>query len=141
MWLGKPTGSAMPLMWAHAEYIKLLRSTADGAVYDAIPEVTERYLGQHRDRMQLEVWKPSRKVRFVRAGATLRVLGDTKFTLHWSSDDWQTVHDTPSAANALQIDYVDLPTPAGGPGSRLRFTFYWTVADRWEGRDYSVSVE
>ena len=26
MFLGKPTGSAMPLMWAHAEYIKLLRS-------------------------------------------------------------------------------------------------------------------
>ena len=41
-WLGKPTGSAMPLMWAHAEYIKLLRSTADGKVYDAIPEVAER---------------------------------------------------------------------------------------------------
>jgi hypothetical protein len=35
----------MPLMWAHAEYIKLLRSTADGKVYDAIPEVAERYLG------------------------------------------------------------------------------------------------
>ncbi len=30
-------GSAMPLMWAHAEYIKLLRSTADGKVYDTVP--------------------------------------------------------------------------------------------------------
>src|SRR5262249_42363445 len=27
---GKPTGSAMPLVWAHAEYVKLLRSLADG---------------------------------------------------------------------------------------------------------------
>jgi glucoamylase len=26
MYRGRPTGSAMPLMWAHAEYIKLLRS-------------------------------------------------------------------------------------------------------------------
>src|SRR5579864_3981962 len=26
MYLGRPTGSAMPLMWAHAEYVKLLRS-------------------------------------------------------------------------------------------------------------------
>ena len=57
-WLGKPTGSAMPLMWAHAEYIKLLRSTADGKVYDAIPEVAERYLGKRNDRTTLEVWKP-----------------------------------------------------------------------------------
>ena len=27
---GKPSGSAMPLVWAHAEHIKLLRSLADG---------------------------------------------------------------------------------------------------------------
>ena len=42
--LGKPTGSAMPLMWAHAEYIKLLRSASDRQVYDVIPEVRQRYL-------------------------------------------------------------------------------------------------
>ncbi len=35
MWLGQPTGSAMPLMWAHAEYIKLLRSTMERKVYGA----------------------------------------------------------------------------------------------------------
>ena len=44
MRLGEPTGSAMPLMWAHAEYVKLLRSAADGKVFDQIPEVAERYL-------------------------------------------------------------------------------------------------
>ncbi|KAJ8135882.1 hypothetical protein OY671_010905, partial [Metschnikowia pulcherrima] len=26
LYKGRPTGSAMPLAWAHAEYIKLLRS-------------------------------------------------------------------------------------------------------------------
>jgi glucoamylase len=39
MRLGEPTGSAMPLMWAHAEYVKLLRSAADGKVFDQVPEV------------------------------------------------------------------------------------------------------
>src|ERR1019366_3162417 len=34
MFLGRPTGSAMPLMWAHGEYIKLLRSVSDGRVFD-----------------------------------------------------------------------------------------------------------
>src|SRR5208337_3395901 len=38
MQFGKPTGSAMPLMWAHAEYIKLLRSVRDGKAFDLIPE-------------------------------------------------------------------------------------------------------
>ena len=35
---GKPSGSAMPLVWAHAEHIKLLRSLADGQVYDMPPQ-------------------------------------------------------------------------------------------------------
>jgi glucoamylase len=41
MFYGKPTGAAMPLMWAHAEYLKLLRSTADGVVFDLIPSLAD----------------------------------------------------------------------------------------------------
>jgi glucoamylase len=48
MFLGRPTGSAMPLMWAHAEYVKLLRSASDGQVFDLIPEVASRYLGNRK---------------------------------------------------------------------------------------------
>ena len=43
MFFGRPTGGAMPLLWAHAEYIKLVRSAADGQVFDLIPEVADRY--------------------------------------------------------------------------------------------------
>ena len=35
--LGRPSGSAMPLVWAHAEHIKLLRSLRDGGVFDMPP--------------------------------------------------------------------------------------------------------
>jgi glucoamylase len=31
---GQPTGSAMPLLWAHGEYVKLRRSLRDGRVFD-----------------------------------------------------------------------------------------------------------
>ena len=139
-WLGKPTGSAMPLMWAHAEYIKLLRSTADGKVYDAIPEVAERYLGKRNDRARLEVWKPTRHVRFMRAGEVLRVHGDAPFTLRWSSDNWKTVSDSKSTQNALQLDYVDLKDAATKVGTCLCFTFLWTEDNRWEGQNYEVTV-
>ena len=37
MYRGRTAGSAMPLMWAHAEYVKLLRSIADGRVFDLDP--------------------------------------------------------------------------------------------------------
>ncbi len=140
MWRGQPTGSAMPLMWAHAEYIKLLRSTTDGKVYDAIPEVAKRYLGERGERKQLEVWKPNRHVRFMRVGEILRVQGENAFNLHWSSDNWATVHDTHSNQNSLQIDYVDLPDVATSSGTCIHFTFFWTEGNRWEGQDYSVTV-
>ncbi len=41
--LGQPAGSAVPLVWAHAEYLKLLRSAVDGKVFDRIDPVYERY--------------------------------------------------------------------------------------------------
>ena len=59
MFLGRPTGSAMPLMWAHAEYIKLLRSVSDGHVFDLIPEVANRYLGDKKACQLFEIWKPN----------------------------------------------------------------------------------
>jgi glucoamylase len=140
MWRGRPTGSAMPLMWAHAEYIKLLRSTADGKVYDAIPEVAKRYLGRRGAQKRLEVWKQIRRVRFMQPGEILRVQGDAPFTLHWSDDNWKTAHDAQSAQNALQISYVDVPEGATSSGTCIRFTFHWTEDGRWEGQDYAVTV-
>jgi len=127
-------------MWAHAEYIKLLRSTSDGKVYDAIPEVAARYLGKRDKRKQLDISKPNRKVRFMRAGEILRVHGYAAFTLRWSSDNWKSVHDTRSTRNALHIDYVDLTDVITSSGICIRFTFFWIEDDRWEGQDYRVTV-
>jgi glucoamylase len=41
--IGEGTNSATPLAWTHAEYIKLLRSLADGAVWDQNPATAARY--------------------------------------------------------------------------------------------------
>ena len=44
MLMGRPTGSALPLVWAHAEYIKLVRSERDAAIFDLIAPVHKRYI-------------------------------------------------------------------------------------------------
>jgi len=135
---GGPTGAAMPLMWAHAEYIKLLRSVADGGVFDLIPEVAERYLGK-RGRHDLEVWKRNRQVQSVPAGSVLRVQSRDPFTLHWSIDEWKKPVDTVSQTTAIGIHFVDI---AVAPDHRapILFTFLWRNDSRWEGRDYKVAV-
>ena len=136
LFLGRPTGSAMPLMWAHAEYIKLLRSAHDGAVYDRIPVVAERYL-PGKGRKDLEVWKLQRQARAVAPGATLRIQDARAFRLRWTLDDWKNSNDTPSADALPGMDFVDIAVPKG-QRAPVRFAFYWLDARTWEGRDFTV---
>jgi glucoamylase len=113
----------MPLMWAHAEYVKLLRSTADGNVFDRVPAVAQRYLSGDGQKKKLEVWKLNRRVRFMRPGEMLRVIGQWRFRLRWTSDDWASAQDSPSQTNGLDIDYVDL-AEFTTPGMVIEFTFF-----------------
>jgi glucoamylase len=140
MFLGRPTGSAMPLMWAHAEYIKVLRSVSDGRVFDLIPEVADRYLADRKARQLFEIWKPNRQVRSVKRGYTLRIQVPAAFRLHWSANDWQSVEDSPSSDQVLEFYFVDIPI-TDAQRAPIRFTFFWTTENRWEERDYVVAVE
>jgi glucoamylase len=138
--LGRPTGSAMPLMWAHGEYIKLLRSARDGKIFDLIPEVEKRYIEDRSRCKRLEIWKPNRQVRTIRRGHTLRVQAQDSFRLHWSCDRWNTIKDTQSTSTSLGIEYVDIDTSIVVQTASIVFTFLWVKNSKWEGRDYRVSV-
>ncbi len=80
-----------------------------------------------------------RQVRTVQKGYTLRIQAPATFRLHWSRDDWQTGEDTASSPTALGIEFVDITIPPTQQAA-IRFTFFWTASDRWEGRDYVVAV-
>jgi glucoamylase len=142
MFRGKPSGSAMPLLWAHAEYIKLLRSASEGRVYDWIPEVSRRYVTDRQKREPMEVWKLDRQIRFIPQGSKLRIQGKEQFRLRWSNDDWKTQSDSESKSNALQVDFVDLPVEISvNRGTQINFTFFWMTAGTWEGRNFAVTVQ
>ena len=131
-------------MWAHAEYVKLLRSTADGKVFDLIPEVATRYQGKGaRERLKgkrFEVWKPIRKVRRMREGEILRIQTDDPFIVQWSIDQGVTTHQHASHRNSLDIEVFDLEGIDAQIGVSIQFTFYWTNKKQWEGQDYVVTV-
>ncbi|MGP8134880.1 MAG: glycoside hydrolase family 15 protein [Thermoplasmata archaeon] len=137
--LGRPTEAAMPLAWAHAEYVKLLRSASDRVVFDRERAVADRYLSSSHRRRPLEIWKFNRRPATVAPDAPLRVVADRTFRLHASADDWRTTTDRDSLATGLGLHYVDLE-PLDRPGHSWRFTFYWPEADRWEGSDFAVTA-
>jgi glucoamylase len=139
MYFGKPAGSAMPLMWAHAEYVKLLRSVTDGQVFDLIPIVAERYLNG-RGRKDLEVWKAVRQVKEVVAGQVLRIQAPEPFRLHWTDDGWATASDTSSTSTGIGIEFVDIAINDDQIGP-VEFTFLWTSPDRWEGHNFEVRIK
>lgn len=137
--LGRPTEAAMPLAWAHAEYLKLLRSTRDGDPFDRIPEVVDRYRLAAARQVVPEVYKAGYRPASVPAGRPLWVIQPAAFRLHWSTDDWRTVTDTDSTPTATGLHFVVLDRMAA-PGGAVVFTSYWTDAQRWEGEDHRVDV-
>ena len=73
-------------MWAHAEYIKLLRSASDGKVFDLIPAVADRY--QHRcDCTKLEIWKPNRRIHAIQPGGTARATASYNLRIRPTTPD------------------------------------------------------
>ena len=139
LYLGRPTGAAMPLAWAHAEYLKLLRSVRDKAVFDRIPAVEDRYLDDSKRYKLLEIWKFNRQPRFVKKGYTLRVQAHEPFRLRWTRDEWKITGNTPSTPTALGIEFGDIVVP-DSQQAPVRFRFFWTARGDWEERDYVVSV-
>jgi glucoamylase len=144
MRFGRSTGSVKPLVWAHSEYIKLLRSVSDGVVFDLLPEVAERYIAKTTPRSlnkRLEIWKHRHQPSRVVAGSVLRIQANEAFRLHWSYDDWKTIMDTDSTPTRLSLEYVDIPIPEErAPTSPIKFTFFLKASESWEGKDYAVTI-
>jgi glucoamylase len=139
LFFGKPSGSAMPLVWAHAEYVKLCRSLADGRVFDTPSQTVARYrAGAHPS--PYAVWRFNHKSRTMPPGQILRIETLEPAIVHWSADDWRTVLDSETRDTGLGIHVADLPTDALAQGDLVRFTFRWTRVDRWEGVDFAIAV-
>jgi glucoamylase len=137
---GRPSGSAMPLAWAHAEYLKLRRSLRDGRIFDVPPQTTGRYVVD-RTESPYAFWRFNHRTRSIRTGRRLRLETLVPAVVHWSTDGWRTIHDTPARATGLGEYVIDLPTETLLADVRIDFTFYWPEVDRWEREDFSVVVE
>jgi glucoamylase len=140
LFLGQASGSAMPLVWAHAEYLKLCRSLFDGQVFDQPPQTVQRYLVQQTTSDRI-VWRFNNKVRAMPANRTLRVETLVPAVVHWSVDGWHTVHDTATRDTTLGVHVADVGTRDLRCGEHVDLTFYWPEAGRWEGINFQVCIE
>ena len=136
---GRGTGSATPLVWAHAEYIKLLRTKRDCRGCDIIPEVYDRYTGR-KTSLPLSAWKVNKPIKRMKASDILRIVTHEPAILHWGIDDWMSSKDSELSPSGLGTFYFDLPSGTFKAGDTFLFTFYHPLRDVWEGGDYRISV-
>ena len=140
---GKSSGAAQPLVWAHSEYLKLLRSAADGQIFDCLSCVKERYgvaPGTRTFANKLEIFQTSRPVKVLAAGMTLRVVDTVRFRVVYTMDGWKTNATMESKPVGYAGSYADIATVTGWHGT-IAFTFYWPGQDKWLGRNFEVTVE
>jgi glucoamylase len=140
LFYGRPSGSAMPLVWAHAEYVKLCRSLQEGRVFDKPPQPVQRYLVQ-KTTSPHGLWSFGNKSRTVAVGRILRLEVLAPAVVHWSTDGWQTIHDTRTRDTGLGLYIADLPTDRLPAGTEVLFSFFWPAADRWEGVNFGVILQ
>ena len=142
MQLGQPAGSAVPLVWAHAEYLKLLRSAFDGKVFDCIDPVYRRYCdaeGRKQRRMDLEIYSRRRPIQRMTAGRNLGILDEGMFEVVWSDDGWQTKHATPSREMGSAGYYAEISPAAGS--SEVEWTLHWPIQEGWLGHNMKVKLD
>ncbi len=140
LWNGHPSGSAMPLVWAHAEYVKLVRSLLDGVVFDMPDSPYDRYVRRGVEARHA-IWSGANKTRAMRPGRVLRVQTNRRALVHWTRDGWSTSHDTPAReVTSLGVFLADLETQALEAGTMLDFTLYYPDEQRWEGSNHRVMI-
>ena len=135
---GEPTGAAMPLAWAHSEYIKLLRSVKDGKVFDIIDSVADRYLGKRDNLHRIKFWSFNAPAKTVKQSEILRIVAEADFKLNWWCGEDEQPEIIEAEKSFHELFYADIKIPKNCP--EIKFTFYWIEADKMEGKDYSVNV-
>jgi glucoamylase len=142
LYFGRSAGSAQPLVWAHAEYLKLLKSVTTGQVFDRIAVVADRYAvpaDQRTFKSQLEIFQLSRPIAFVVAGSTLRIMDQARFHLVYTTDNWATRTELDARYVGRPGAFLDIPTQPGHTGTII-FTLYWPQQDHWLGHNCEITI-
>ena len=137
---GCPTGAAMPLCWSHAEYVSLVRSRHDGVCFPRVEPAYQRYVVNPVPN-HYEMWTLRYPMRRMPHGKILRIILAEEASITWTIDNWhrtnksQTLHQ-----DTLNLWFADFPTTEWPVGSVFVFTIFWERDQRWENRNWQVTV-
>jgi glucoamylase len=135
---GRPSGSAMPLVWAHAEFLKLLIAREIGRPFERLRCVEDRYRG---GRLAAAAWHWRTDAPFGRlpAGRALVVESAIPFTLRYAFDGRDDTAERDASALGLGMWGVRIHAEELAGMRSVEFTR--RLADEWEGKNWRVDIE
>jgi len=136
---GQPSGSAMPLVWAHAEYIKLLISRQLGKPYDRPTTVWERYRGKIPE-IKHAIWSPQDPIQKISSGQALSIVTYEPSVIHWSVDEWRSVQGAETRDTGLGLHLAELATETLSSG-KIDFTIRRKDTGEWLGHNLVIEIE
>lgn len=138
---GRPSGSAMPLLWAHAEFLKLLVARERGVPIEMLHAVRIRYSNGQPGAVRPATayhWRIEVPSSELPRGRDLIIEDREPFTLHFGVDGWQHIADRAAAPLPFGLWGVRL-TDAELAGAReLNFTRCYPRG--WENLDHCVQL-
>ena len=138
LFFGRPSGSAMPLTWAHAEYLKLCSSIKDKKISDTPSFTHERYITQ-KTTSSFSVWRFTNQINSMSAQKILRIEVMESATVKWTNNNWQTYQQTKTTNTGLGIYLADIRLEKQD-SEKIIFTFYWDKGQNWESSNFEVKL-
>ncbi|MDE2006187.1 MAG: hypothetical protein KGI51_06455, partial [Rhodospirillales bacterium] len=126
---GRPTGSATPLAWAHAEFVKLVISRHAGRAVDAPGAVARRYRARQRPAVR-SVWTPWAAIGRMSAGTRLVVVLEQPALVRWSAGAVSGERATLRAGFGLHAAVLRTEAVPGGSSVALS----WHMTDGTQGQ-------
>lgn len=117
---GKPTLGAMPLVWAHAEYLKLIHSIQNREIFDCPKQTLQRYRGK-KPTSHIEVWKQNHMLKCANFKKTLRIEVWENCKIIYKIDQVQKEMELTSTQ--LGIYFLDIPPSELQKSSEIEFQF------------------
>ncbi|WMS41927.1 glycoside hydrolase family 15 protein [Acuticoccus sp. MNP-M23] len=133
---GRPSGSAMPLVWAHAEFLKLVATEQSGRPVELLAAVEARYAGADAPAANAWRWRADVPIDRLPPGRAVIWQDVRPFTLHFGFDGWTNVSDREAVAGPFGLFTVTLD--AGEFAGQRTIEFTRRIVNEWEGRDWTV---
>ncbi|HEU0197654.1 MAG TPA: glycoside hydrolase family 15 protein [Nevskiaceae bacterium] len=133
---GRPSGSSMPLVWAHGEFLKLTIAAKRGAPIERLAAVAQRYA--KTPKVTCRHWRDSSPCTELPCGLNLSIEADAPFTLHYGHDGWQDVAERDSVPVGLGLHGVKIDFARAGVQQSLDFTRRFAGDRGWERHNWTV---